>query len=109
MKVAIEGLEFEAIIGILEQERTTPQKVVVDVEFEYDYKEGRYLDYALARELIITHVQTERFGLVEDALLSLAQLLKEHFPFLRALRLTLSKPQILPDCTPKVSYIRRFF
>jgi len=108
VKVAIEGLAFEAIIGILESERAAPQKVVVDAEFEYPYEPGRYLDYALARKLIITHIQKNRFGLLEDALHSLAQLLKERFPFICALQICISKPQIFADCTPKVTLTRRF-
>ena len=37
MKVNITNLTFKTIIGILDFERVKPQKVVVDITFEYDY------------------------------------------------------------------------
>ncbi len=108
MIVTISDLRFKAIIGILEHERTTAQEVRVDAVFEYNYKPGRYLDYAKAATLIEEHIKKERFKLLEDALLSLHDLLREHFPFLTSLSITISKPEILPNCTPSVTLQRKF-
>jgi len=108
VKVEIRSLEFYAVIGLLEHERKAPQKLLVDAVFEYEYEEGRFLDYALAAKLIKEHLKKERFQLIEDALLSLERVLKERFPFITFLSLTIQKPHILPDCTPSVTYTKKF-
>jgi len=108
MEVRIEDLTFHAIVGILEHERKDPQKVVVDATFRYPYQKGRYLDYARARALIKEHLQKGKFGLLEEALLSLSDLLHRHFPFISELTLSIAKPQIFPDATPVVTFKRTF-
>ena len=108
MIVKIEDLRFETIVGILEHERTTPQEVRIDAVFEYEYEPERYLDYAKAAKLIEEHMQTMRFELLEDALISLHELLKRNFPFITSLTITIAKPHILPNCTPSVTLQRRF-
>lgn len=40
MTIHIEDLRFQAIIGILDFERTTPQDVVVDLTIKYKYKKS---------------------------------------------------------------------
>ena len=108
MIVQIQELHFEAIIGILDHERTTPQRVVVDATFEYDYEDGRFLDYAEAATIIKEHIVKHRFKLLEEALLSTAGLLKERYPFITSITLSIQKPDILPDCTPRVTFKRSF-
>ena len=108
MRVEIASLEFYAVIGLLEHERKAPQKLLVDAVFEYDYEEGRFLDYALAAKLIKEHIKHGRFELIEDALLSLERALKERFPFITFLSLTIRKPHILPDCIPSVTHSKKF-
>ena len=106
-RAKLEGLSFHAIIGILPHERRTPQKVIVDAIFEYEGK-ANYIDYAKAAKLLRTHIQQERFLLLEDALQSSAALLKKHFPQMRHLTLTIKKPQILDDATPSVTLSLNF-
>ena len=38
MTIFIENLTFDAIIGILPEERKVPQKVVVNAKLGYEYK-----------------------------------------------------------------------
>ncbi|MCH9740316.1 MAG: dihydroneopterin aldolase, partial [Epsilonproteobacteria bacterium] len=45
MTIHIESLTFDAIIGILDFERVTPQKVIIDMEIDYEYTEKTFINY----------------------------------------------------------------
>lgn len=98
MRIEIHDLTFECIIGILDFERLTPQKVVVDALIEYEYLPGAFLDYAAVAALIKTEMTERKFELVEEALEVLSAEIKARFPLSKSLTLTISKPDILPDC-----------
>lgn len=108
MTVSIRELTFECIIGILDFERHSPQRVVVDATLSYEYTSGVFLDYAAVAEHIKNEMTLQRFELVEQALLSLSQSIKSKYPEVTALEITIAKPDILPDCrvcvTKKVNY-----
>jgi len=108
MTILIESLAFEAILGILEHERLNAQRIVIDCTLDYDYAEGRFIDYADAAGLIVTTMQRERFELIETALDTLAFELKTAFPAARTLTLTIRKPDILPGCTVGVRQAYNF-
>ena len=106
IEIRIDNLTFYAIIGILEYERHTPQKLVVDAAFTL--AEGNFLDYAQAKEIIKKTIQTNNYELLEDALQELSDLLYQRFPFIQTLTITIKKPQVLPDCIPSVTIKRTF-
>ena len=108
MRVAIEGLSFEAIIGLLPEERRKPQEVVVDLFLEYDYRPDHFLDYAEAARIVERHIREGKFLLVEEALTSLVPILKGSFPSIKYIEISLSKPKILPSGVPKVTIKRTF-
>lgn len=99
MTILIEHLTFECIIGILEHERLTAQKVVIDCVIDYDYSPNNFINYADVANHITHSVQTKHFFLIEEALESLGQSLKEKFTSIQTLSLTLRKPDILANCT----------
>jgi len=99
MKILIEHLTFDAIIGILDFERTDPQQVQIDCTIDYTYTDDNFINYADVARMIETTVQTEQFELIETALEVLAEKLKLTFPLIDALSLTFRKPNILPNCT----------
>ncbi|RLA73217.1 MAG: dihydroneopterin aldolase [Epsilonproteobacteria bacterium] len=107
MTININTLIFECIIGILDFERHTPQKVSVDVEIAYPYKD-EFIDYSHVTEHIKISMKKYQFKLIEEALISLQNSLKQDFPQITSLSLTISKPDILPDCrvsvTQKLNY-----
>jgi len=39
MKVHIQDLRFQTIIGILDFERVKPQEVIINLELEYNYED----------------------------------------------------------------------
>ncbi|OQX58017.1 MAG: hypothetical protein B5M52_06170 [Helicobacteraceae bacterium 4484_230] len=107
MIITIDELTFECIIGILDAERTTKQKVIVKAEIDYDYEDG-FIDYALVTEHIKNSMKEHKFKLIEEAILSLQTSLKTSFASINSLNLTIYKPDILPDCrigiTQKTNY-----
>jgi dihydroneopterin aldolase len=102
MTINIKDLEFETIIGILDFERTTEQKVRINCSIEYDYSH-RFLDYALVAKHIEMQMTENRFELIEEALLSLKSSLKREFPLINSLILEISKPDILNNCEVSLS------
>jgi len=99
MKILIEKLTFDTIIGILDHERTTPQRVQIDCIIDYSYTNNDFVNYAEVTQMIEKTMHTEQFGLIETALESLSVMLKNYFPPIQTLTLTLRKPDILPNCT----------
>ena len=99
MTIRIEGLTFDTIIGILDFERHTPQRVTIDCEIGYD---GEFVDYAVAREIIIRTVRGGAFGLIEDALRAVIKNLRDAFPQLLEVSLRIAKPDIFDDCVVSV-------
>ena len=108
MRIELHHLNVEAIIGILPEERTTPQPVLVDLEAEYPYVGGDYLDYAALADLIRRTLIEEKFGLLEEALTELKERIIEQAPEITRLSLRLSKPEILDDCLVSVGDRWRF-
>ena len=108
MKILIEDLEFEAILGILESERLSPQKVTVTCTIEYVYTQKEFINYAQVAELIENTMRTKKFFLIEEALEVLSQTLKSCFPLIRELTLNIQKPDILSNCTVGVEHTSYF-
>lgn len=107
MTIHIEALTFDTIIGLLDFERERPQKVVVDLEAAYPYKES-FLDYAEIVEMITAHIKQQRYELLEEALLGIKKVLLEHYPQITALKLKISKPDIISECSVALSHSWEF-
>lgn len=103
MTIHIDSLEFETIIGILENERITPQKVNVKCSAQYQHEKSSFIDYALVTRIIVKTMQNEKFELIETALETLSTVLKSRFPQIDKLYLRIDKPDILANCTVGVS------
>ena len=99
MRILIEDLTFQAILGILPQERTASQEVRIDCIIDYTYEKDLFINYADVTEHIVRTMQKEKFELIETALSELSSTLKKHFPRIEALDLTIRKPDILANCT----------
>lgn len=103
MKVNITNLTFRTIIGILDFERVKPQKVVVDITFEYDYpkKTGEFVDYVKVAKTVKKTMKKQKFGLIEDAIIFLQKKINSKFN-IKNLTLKISKPDILKYCIVSV-------
>jgi len=102
MKILIENLSFHTIIGILEEERITHQQVIVDCIIDYTYCKNHFINYAEVSTYIENTLQNEQFYLIEEALEHLGTTLKNRFPLVDELLLTIRKPTILHNCTVAV-------
>jgi len=106
-RIIIEDLSFEAIIGILENERNTPQLVVVNVKIEYEDKKN-YIDYAKVCDMIQEIIINGKFKLIEDAIEVIEKELKKTFPQMKELYLSVKKPEILKNALVGVEILRKY-
>ena len=107
MKIFIEDLKFQTIIGILDFERETPQDVIINLEIKYNYTD-EFINYAEVASHIKESMIRQQFSLIEDALSTLSKSLKKEFQQILSLDLKITKPSILPDCIVSVSKISTF-
>ena len=103
MKIYINNLTFQTIIGVLKSERVTPQKVVIDIECEYNYNK-KYLNYAEITKLIQNRMIEQKYEILEDALIDLTKLLKEQFKSIKNLKIKITKPDIINNAKVAVEY-----
>jgi len=103
MNIHIDNLIFDTIIGLLEFERNNPQKVSIDLEASYKYKNRIFINYADIVTLIKNEFQIKKYELLEDALLGLKDEIYTKYPQIKTLKIKISKPDILSDCTVALS------
>jgi dihydroneopterin aldolase len=108
MTISVNALTFDAVIGILDFERETPQRVQIDAAIGYTFDQKTYIDYAEVTALIKSTIIKGRFGLIEEALETLQKTLKTAFPLIDTLSLSITKPDILPDATVTLSEQYKF-
>jgi len=103
MQIRLDNLSFKAIIGLLDFEREHPQRVDLTIVIDYHYSQKEFIDYAKVATLCQEHIVASRFELIEEALLSLQELLLKNFSSISRLNITLAKPDILPNATASLS------
>ena len=100
--VLIEGLEVEAVIGVLDWEREVEQRLVVDLELGWDNRRpaasedlADALDYAAVSERVHETLVRGRFQLLETAAEAVATDLAQHLGITRRV-ITIRKPGAVP-------------
>jgi len=106
-KILIENLEFEAIIGILPEEREKTQKIIVNAQMEYENK-NKFINYADVCNLIENLMKEKKFLLIEDALEAIECVLSEKYPQMKSLKLKIQKPEILRNALVGVEILRKY-
>ena len=104
MTIHIDDLGFECIIGLLDFERLTPQRVIVTCKIEYPYADNSFINYADVAQSIRLQMQQQKFELLESALDYLALYIKEHYDAISTLYLKISKPDILENASVGLSH-----
>ena len=102
MKIYIEDFSFKCIIGILDFERVNKQKVVINLSFDYEFKDNLFINYAEVSDLIKTTMKKRKFLLLEDAIISLKEIIDTKYS-ISNLELKITKPDILKDCKVSLS------
>ncbi len=102
-QIFIEGLEVEAILGILPHERETPQTVVFDIRFAVDTRAAaatenieQTVSYATVAEQVSALAVSGRYQLVETLAEAVADLLLGAFAVPWA-RIKITKPQAVDN------------
>ena len=104
MRIHIKNLEIDAIIGILEQERTAPQKLIVDIKIDYKQKNKKdFIDYAQIITKIEADIAEQQYKLLEDALKGLKSIIKKSYSNIKKLKIRLIKPDIISNCQVGIS------
>ena len=103
--LTLTGLRFDASLGILESERTTPQPIQVDAELRLgiqpllpqDDDINHVLDYRKVRQIIISECTAEHVNLLESLIGKLAHRLLQ-LPGVLGVRVKIAKLEIFDDC-----------
>lgn len=101
MKVYIQDLSFDCIIGILDFERQSEQKVIVNITFDYNFKHNQFIDYSHVANSVEKTMKKQKFKLIEDAIIFLQNKLTKKFK-MKNLVIKISKPNILNNCIVSV-------
>lgn len=103
MRIHIENLSFKTIIGILETERITPQRVILNVHIDYDYQPSFFINYADVCLFLEQEMTAMRYALLEEAIEDLGGKLSQKYTQMTFLSLKILKPDILPNATVGLS------
>ncbi|MDP9933010.1 dihydroneopterin aldolase [Variovorax paradoxus] len=103
--LTLQGLRFDANLGILDQEKTAPQPIQVDAELHLgaqplmpkDDEIFHVLDYRKVRRIIIDECTAEHVNLLETLIGKLAQRLLQ-LPGVVGVRVKIAKLEIFDDC-----------
>ena len=103
--LTLTGLRFDANLGILEHEKTSPQPIMVDAELNLgaqplmpsDDAITHVLDYRKVRRIIIDDCTAEHVNLLESLIGKLALRLMQ-LPGVLGVRVKIAKLEIFDDC-----------
>ncbi|HYW56162.1 MAG TPA: dihydroneopterin aldolase [Polaromonas sp.] len=103
--LTLNGLRFDANLGILDQEKTAPQPIQVDAELNLgtqpllpsDDDINHVLDYRKVRQIIISECTSEHVNLLETLIGKLAHRLMT-LPGVLGVRVKIAKLEIFDDC-----------
>src|SRR3954462_8342443 len=103
--LTLEGLRFDASLGILDQEKAAPQPIRVDAELNLgtqpllpsDDDITHVLDYRKVRKIIIDECTAEHVNLLESLIGKLAHRLMQ-LPGVVGARVRITKLEIFDDC-----------
>ena len=103
--LSLTGLRFDANLGILEHEKTSPQPIQVDAELNLgtqallpsDDDITSVLDYRKVRKIIIEECTAEHVNLLETLIGKLTHRLMQ-LPGVLGVRVKIAKLEIFEDC-----------
>lgn len=89
----VRDLEFKTIIGMLDFERVTPQKVRINAEFA----SGEFIDYAKVASMTQQFYDERKFQSVEESVDEISKFFKDKFPSLIWLKFEILKLEIIQN------------
>ncbi len=106
--IYIEDLKIDAVIGLLDHERLSPQPIVVKCKIKYIKDKEQFINYAEVVSMIKKMLVEEKYILIEDALEDIIKALAKKFKQIKSIKLKLFKPEILDNCIVSVESFRKF-
>lgn len=104
-RIFIRNLSVDTIIGIYEFERTTRQRVILDLEMSADVTRASYsediastLNYKTLADRLTSYIQTTEFQLIETLAERVTDIVRNEFG-VAWVKLTLHKPDALTGDT----------
>ena len=102
MIITIKHFQVEAIIGILEHERTAKQRIIVDSKIWYDSNHVSLIHGFLDYVSVLQHIQIllceKHYTVLECALQDIAYQSFLSFPSITKITLKIQKPDIYKNC-----------
>ena len=103
--LTLQGLRFDANLGILDHEKTAPQPILVDAELSLgpqpllpqDDDIFHVLDYRKVRRIIIEECTAEHVNLLESLIGKVVHRLLQ-LPGVQGVRVRIAKLEIFDDC-----------
>lgn len=117
--ILLEGMAFDAMVGVTDAEQRGVQPVVIDLAMRLDLQDaasgdlGRSVDYFAVQEQIRTFVQYGHWRLIESMAVGIAHLLiappasAERRAQVEEVEVTVRKPTILDRAVPAVRVVRQ--
>jgi len=103
VKIHIESLKIDTIIGLLDFERIEKQQIILDLEAVYSYDSKSFVNYADLVTVIEQEIKQCKHELLEEALLDLKEKITQKYPQITQLSLKIAKPDILSNCSVALS------
>jgi len=103
MTIHIEKLTIDTIIGILDFERNSKQKVVIETKINYNYVENHFINYAMVIKDIEKCLYEREYELLENALDDISRVLLKNYSQIETLYLKISKPDIIANAIVSLS------
>lgn len=102
LTIQIQDLSFKCIIGILDFERVTKQRVLINITITYTYENHYFINYAQVATLVKKIMKKKKFELLEDAIIYIEHKLYKLYK-IDKLKIKIAKPDILKDCMVSLS------
>jgi len=104
-RIFITGLTINTIVGIYDWERTTRQRVILDLEMSTDITEAassesieHALNYKTLSDTLVEFIEASEFQLVETMAERICEIIRQDFG-VQWVKLTLHKPDALAGST----------
>jgi len=91
--ITIKDLTLDVVIGVLKEERSKRQRVIVNANIEYDLEE-HFLDYVQVVEAISNLLEYKLYDTLENAIDGIIKALKVDFPEITKINLQIQKPEV---------------
>lgn len=106
-RLRIVDMEISCIVGILEEERVSPQRLILNAECEVDFEDAesrgvqmtRGVNYAEVAQFLKDKIISQKYGLLEELLKDCGISCLSKFNGIHSMHLKVSKPDILSDAT----------